>query len=118
MGSIPIWSSINMKDKITADEIADMADSGKDVSKYFTNSGVMKLGAKAAAYAMFLGPNTRREITRRMEQEHKVRHLLSYVTDDVDNIITQVKENNISMSFFYDRLCEGHAPEKIIEKVK
>ena len=28
--------------KITADEIADMAESGKDISKYFTNKGKMK----------------------------------------------------------------------------
>ena len=28
--------------KLTADEIADMAESGKDVSKYFTNKGKMK----------------------------------------------------------------------------
>jgi hypothetical protein len=28
--------------KLTADEIADMAESGKDISKYFTNKGKMK----------------------------------------------------------------------------
>ena len=28
--------------KITADEIADMADIGKDISRYFTNRGKMK----------------------------------------------------------------------------
>ena len=28
--------------KPTADEIAEMADSGKDISKYFTNKGKMK----------------------------------------------------------------------------
>ena len=28
--------------KITADEIADMADRGKDISRYFTNRGKMK----------------------------------------------------------------------------
>ena len=28
--------------KITADEIADMADRGKDISQYFTNKGKMK----------------------------------------------------------------------------
>ena len=28
--------------KPTADEIAEMADSGKDVSQYFTNQGAMK----------------------------------------------------------------------------
>ena len=28
--------------KITADEIADMADIGKDISRYFTNKGKMK----------------------------------------------------------------------------
>ena len=28
--------------KITADEIADMADKGKDISQYFTNKGKMK----------------------------------------------------------------------------
>jgi len=28
--------------KITADEIADMADRGEDISKYFTNKGKMK----------------------------------------------------------------------------
>ena len=28
--------------KITADEIADMADRGKDISRYFTNKGKMK----------------------------------------------------------------------------
>ena len=28
--------------KITADEIADMADKGKDISRYFTNRGKMK----------------------------------------------------------------------------
>ena len=28
--------------KPTADEIADMAESGKDISKYFTNKGKMK----------------------------------------------------------------------------
>ena len=28
--------------KITADEIADMAEKGKDISKYFTNKGKMK----------------------------------------------------------------------------
>ena len=28
--------------KITADEIADMADKGKDISRYFTNKGKMK----------------------------------------------------------------------------
>ena len=27
--------------KITADEIADMADTGQDISKYFTNKGKM-----------------------------------------------------------------------------
>ena len=28
--------------KLTADKIADMAESGKDISKYFTNKGKMK----------------------------------------------------------------------------
>jgi hypothetical protein len=28
--------------KITADEIADMAESGKDISQYFSNKGKMK----------------------------------------------------------------------------
>ena len=28
--------------KLTADEIADLAESGKDISKYFTNKGKMK----------------------------------------------------------------------------
>ena len=28
--------------KITADEIADMADKGKNISRYFTNKGKMK----------------------------------------------------------------------------
>ncbi len=28
--------------KVTADEIADMADRGEDISKYFTNKGKMK----------------------------------------------------------------------------
>jgi hypothetical protein len=29
-------------DKITADEIAKMAEQGKDISKFFTNTGKMK----------------------------------------------------------------------------
>ena len=31
-----------ISDKITADEIAKMAEQGKDISKFFTNTGKMK----------------------------------------------------------------------------
>ena len=31
-----------MSDKHTAEELADMADRGEDISKYFTNTGKMK----------------------------------------------------------------------------
>lgn len=31
-----------MSDKLTADEIADMAERGEDISKYFTNKGKIK----------------------------------------------------------------------------